>query len=232
MKKIAKFTALLCALVGLSNVATACGGGGEKRDNTKTYLTVYNYDGGVGTEWLYDCAERFEALYADKELEEGKKGIVVDINKGKDNLATLAGSSNNVFFTEQISFNDYIAQNQLLDISDMVEEPFTNLGISETGNVINKIPKETKDALLAQKGKIYALPHFEVYTGVSYDRGLFETKSLFIQQRADGQTTTKFCKSNNANISVGPDGVKGSYLQTKPMFLHSLRRKQSTNHIH
>ena len=211
MKKIAKFTALLCALVGLSNVATACGGGGEKRDSTKTYLTVYNYDGGVGTEWLYDCAERFEELYKDKELEEGKKGIVVEVTPGKDNLATLAASPYNVFFTEQIPFNDLIAQNQLLDISDMAEEPFTNLGISEAGNVSNKIPKETKDALLAQKSKLYALPHFEVYTGVSYDRDLFETKSLFIQQRAEGQATTKFCKSNNANISVGPDGVKGSY---------------------
>ncbi len=211
MKKITKLTALICALASFSGFATACGGGEKKRDGTKTYLTVYNYDGGVGTEWLYDCAERFEKLYADKELEEGKKGVVVEINKGKDNMAAIGGSDNNVFFTEQFAFNDFIAQGQLLDISDMVEEPFTNLGMTETGTVGDKVPKETMDALVAQNGNLYVLPHYEVYTGVSYDRDLFEAKSLFIQQRAEGQTTTKFCKSNNANISVGPDGVRGSY---------------------
>lgn len=211
MKKITRLIAMLCVLVGISNVATACSGGKKERDETKTYLTVYNYDGGVGTEWLYETAERFEELYANKELEEGKKGVKVEITPGKDNLSTIAGSSYNVFFTEQFAFNDFIAQGQLLDISDMAKEPFTKLGLTETGNVYDKIPKETRDALMAQDGNLYALPHYEVYTGVSYDRDLFDEKSLFIQQRANGQTTTKFCKSNNANISVGPDGVKGTY---------------------
>lgn len=213
MKKLTKITALLCAVLSFANLAAACGGNDKEkeRDATKTYLTVYNYDGGVGTQWLYDSAKRFEALYAEKSLEEGKKGIVVDVVAGKDNLATLAASPNNVFFTEQISFNDMIAKNQLLDISDMAEKPFTDLGLEETGNVVSKIPAETKEALLAQDGKLYALPHYEVYTGVSYDRDLFNTKGLFIQQRAEGQTTTKFCKANATNISVGPDGVKGSY---------------------
>ena len=212
MKKLTKITALLCAIFSFANLATACGGDKEKeRDTTKTYLTVYNYDGGVGTQWLHDTAKRFEELYAEKELEEGKKGIVVDVVAGKDNMATLAASPNNVFFTEQMAFNDLIAKNQLLDISDMAESSFTNLGLSETGNVLDKIPTETKDALLAQNGKLYALPHYEVYTGVSYDRDLFEAKGLFIQQRAQGETTTKFCKSNATNISVGPDGKKGSY---------------------
>lgn len=212
MKKLTKITALLCSIFSFANLATACGGDKEKeRDATKTYLTVYNYDGGIGTQWLYDTAKRFEELYAEKELEAGKKGVVVDVVAGKDNLTTLVASPNNVFFTEQIPFNDYIAKNELLDISDMAESSFTNLGVSETGNVSAKIPQETKEALLAQDGKLYALPHYEVYTGVSYDRDLFEAKGLFIQKRAQGETTTKFCKSNATNISVGPDGVKGSY---------------------
>lgn len=211
MKKIIRLVALLCVLVGISNVATACGDGEKERDATKTYLTVYNYDGGVGTEWLYETAERFEQLYANKELEDGKKGVKVEITPGKDNLSTIAGSSYNVCFTEQFAFNDFIAQGQLLNISDIVQEPFTKLGLTETGNVYDKIPKETRDALMAQDGNLYAVPHYEVYTGVSYDRDLFNEKSLFIQQRANGETTTKFCKSSNANISVGPDGVKGTY---------------------
>lgn len=210
MKKFTKIIAMFCTVFILSGLVTACGQD-DGRDPTKTYLTVYNYDGGVGTEWLYDCATRFEELYKDKELEEGKKGIKVDVKKGKDALTAIGATGYNVLFGEQIAFNDFIAQGQLLDISDMAQQPFSNIGLSEEGNVYNKIPVKTRDALLAQDGKLYALPHYEVYTGVSYDRDLFEQKGLFIQQRTEGQTTTKFCKSGNANISVGPDGLSGTY---------------------
>ena len=114
MKKFQKvLIANLCVLMACTNLV-ACGG--PKKDNTKTYLYVYNFDGGIRTDWLYEAADRFEALYADVSFEEGKMGVVVEVAPGKASLDGIASMPQSVFFTEQVNYNDLIAQNLLLDI--------------------------------------------------------------------------------------------------------------------
>lgn len=210
MKKTARFLALVCVLTSAIGCVGCKGGGGNKRDETKTLLEVYNYDGGIGTEWLYNAEKRFEALYAETSFEEGKMGVNVEITPTKTSLDGIANSSYDVYFTEQVWYNDLIAQDLLLDITDLVTAPMTNvLGCTEDTTIENKLVDEQISALTAIDGKHYVLPHYECYSGVSYDRGLFNQKSLFIKKNMDG-SATKFCNLEG-DLSVGPDGIANTY---------------------
>ena len=87
MKNFKKILTLLLVLI-MSLTGTACdrfGGGEEEDDPTVTHLKVLNYNGGFGTQWLEEVKERFEEVYKDYSFEEGKKGVVIDIDRGKDN---------------------------------------------------------------------------------------------------------------------------------------------------
>ena len=48
-------------------------------DETKSQLCVGNYDGGVGTQWLYDAADRFEQMYTTTEFEPGTGKVGVEV---------------------------------------------------------------------------------------------------------------------------------------------------------
>lgn len=189
----------------------ACGGGpsssdrGNKPvDTTKSQLHVYNFDGGIGTDWLYDTVERFEEAYAEVSFENGKKGIQVQVGKGKSSLDAIASSPYSVFFTEQVLYNDLIAQNLLLDISDVVSSPLSTIeGCEETGAIADKITAEQTRAITAVNGKWYVLPHYECYTGVTYDRALFHNKNLFIKE-GGGWTNLE------GELSVGADGIRNT----------------------
>ena len=209
MKRFYKFTAIILAAIS-ALALSACGttGGSDKVeevDPTKSQLYVYNYDGGIGTEWLYQAEQRFEDLYKDVSFEEGKTGVQVRVEKGKSNLDGIANSPYNVFFTEQVVYNSLIANNYLLDISDIVKSPLSSVeGCTETGTIEGKLSEEQRKAITAVDGKYYVLPHYECYTGVTYDRDLFNKKNLFIKN-GGGYTNLK------GDLSVGPDGIKGTY---------------------
>ena len=57
-----------------------------KVNKDQTQLYVFNYDGGVGQEWLESAIEKFEEKYADYEFEPGtgKKGVQVLVTKEKN----------------------------------------------------------------------------------------------------------------------------------------------------
>ena len=208
MKK--RIALLLVFLLTLTAGFTMAGCGSEKKgiDETKTQLYVYNFDGGVGSDWLEAVSARFEEKYADTEFEPGtgKKGVEIVPGKGKDSLTTIATSEYNVIFDERVTYNDYISQGLFLDITDIVaEETLADVTDGkETGRIIDKMSPEQVAAFTALDGKHYVLPHYEVYTGIVYDVDVFTNNSLFFTQ--DGKWTKV-----EAEKSVGPDGVKGSY---------------------
>lgn len=184
---------------------TGCGEGENKVDSTKTHLAVLNYDGGVGSEWLTNAAKRFEEKYADESFEEGKKGVVIDItndkNDGKNGITTTNYA---VWFSEGNMYNDYIASEQVMDITDIVTGSLSDTtGGKETGTIADKLTEEQKNALTAIDGKYYVLPHYEVYTGLVYDIDLFDEYGYYFSTK-DGFTNVAEDKT------VGPDGVKGT----------------------
>ena len=200
MKKF--INALLICVIALSMFSVVgCGG----KDDGRTKLLVYNFDGGVGTDWLYAAEKRFEELYADDVFEEGKVGVNVEVLPGKAAQDSVASQPYDVFFTESVFYNDLVVQGAVLDITDIVTTPLTGVkGCNETGTIEDKLFPEQKAALTALDGKYYVLPHYECYSGISYDRDLFNEEKLFIQE-GGGYTNL------NGNLSVGPDGIRGSY---------------------
>lgn len=162
---------LLCVSLLLCGIITSCDRedvNGEVINKDKTQLSVYNFDGGVGTEWLYTFKKNFEAKYAETSFEEGKKGVQILINPYKVNgegmISTFGGSSYDVMFNEYVRYNDYVSQGLFLDITDLVKETCEN----ETRTIEDKLSEDSKEALLAFDGKYYALPHYEVYQGLYY----------------------------------------------------------------
>ena len=197
--------ALIMAMVMIVTLLAGCGKGGNEVDSSKTHLSVLCYDGGIGSEWAKNAAKRFEAKYANVSFEEGKMGVVVDITNdkldGKNGVTTTPYA---IWFTESVNFNELIATNQIVDISDIVTGSLSEISDgAETGSIEDKLAPEYKESLTAVNGNYYCVPHYEVYTGLVYDVDLFDEYGYYF-------STSGSFTSVAEEKTVGPDGVKGT----------------------
>ena len=100
----------------------------EELDPTRTQLYVGNFDGGIGSAWLDMVKQKFEADYANESFEPGKRGVQIYIDNHKDNysdptfLTKIATSRQAVIFAGTITYPNFVAQNVLLDITDVVTD--------------------------------------------------------------------------------------------------------------
>ena len=200
-----KKTALLLAGLMLTGMcfSTACNGteeeDGVKIDPLKTQLYVANFDGGVGSEWLDKMSQAFAEMHAETSFEEGKTGVQFILDKSKsDHISAISTEIYNVIFAESVKYNELAASGLILDITDMVRAE------NEDGKTIeSKLSQQQKSALTAVNDKYYALPHFEYYPGITYDKDIFNTKQLYFKQ-GGGFT------NEAGNRSAGPDGKTGT----------------------
>ncbi len=209
-KRLSRLSAAsLSALMLVSGVAVGAGCGakpvGQDVDTSKTQLYVSHYNGGVGNAWLTDAEQRFEEAYKDYEFEpgSGKKGVQImrTDHKNAGIMGTLSASDDEVFFMQEIPYNDYT--NQFVDMTDMVTE-WTLPG--ETGTIASKLSDKTKGVLTAKDGKYYALPHYSTPLGISYNVNLFEEKRFFFADDID-DSDDGFVLTATQKRSCGPDGV-------------------------
>lgn len=194
--------ALLLSLAMLAGTCFAgCGGGGGVEiDPNRTQLYVANFDGGVGSEWLDKIQVAFEAKYAQTEFEPGKKGVQLITDKSKsDHISAISTEIYNVIITENVSYNELAATGKILDITDIVQAK--NL---DGKTIESKLSAQQQGALTAVNGKYYALPHYEYYPGLTYDKDVFNDESLYIKE-GGGYTNAE------GNLSVGPDGQKNTF---------------------
>ena len=191
---------------------SACGGTPSetgKVDNTKTTLWVNNYDGGYGDAWLSDTIARFETAYADYQGVDGKVGVQVKINpieqKGTELIGTLSGSTDDIYFSENMNYNELVSMKGALDISDIVKATG-----SDNKTIQSKLTQDYEDYLNkggeADKGVYYALPHYEVTGGIVYNINLFEANNWYFNE--SGKT---FVRSDTEKRSKGPDNKPGTY---------------------
>lgn len=208
MKRIV--TLILSAVI-FAGILGGCGDlrggtGGEAIDPTRTQLNVANFDGGVGTDWLYNTKAAFEELYSQEVFEEGKKGVQIMITKGKTYYTSTMDTSNyHVIFEEAMSYFDLASSGKLLPITDIV----TNLSPIDNKKISDKLSVEQRDTLTAINGEYYALPHYEFYGGVVYDIDVFENKRLYFADDKDNDNDG-FVVNLSQKKSAGPDGVHGT----------------------
>lgn len=205
MKRKTILTMVMAMVLAASSVCFTGCGSEKQADSDKTHLSVMNYQGGVGSEWLERAAESFEEKYADVSFEEGKKGVAIDIGNDKlDGKTGITTTSYALWFSEANAYNDFVASGELVDISDIVTENLSEITDgAENGTIEDKLTVEQKEALTAIDGKYYGLPHYEIYTGLVYDVDLFDEYGYYFSTKG-GFTTVAEDKT------VGSDGVKGT----------------------
>ena len=176
---------MMAALISCTTlIMSGCGAGAggeviEGEDGDKSVLFVNNYAGGFGRAWMDDIETRFEAEYAGTSFETNKMGVDIRVNHNKDQgtdyLPKLDMLNDEVFFPEKIYYYDWVKQNKMLDISDIV----TGANAKDANKSIESKMTEDEKAFYKVDGKYYAIPHHEHQVGVIYDIDLFEEKSLY-----------------------------------------------------
>ena len=71
MKKILSLGLVLLSVLVVAGCRDRSTVGGEEIDYDRTQLYVSNFNGGVGTEWLYKVKTLYEELHADDVYEVG-----------------------------------------------------------------------------------------------------------------------------------------------------------------
>ena len=222
MNKMNKFFAIaLSALSVLSMVA--CGTTGNS--GNKTVITMVNFEGGVGTDWLDAAVVRFEAQNSGKSYESGKTGVDVKVTPAQGTTAYITTTSGyNLVVVERTSLMQYIQSGLLYDISDVVKD--TSSGAS----IESRIDEGTLGRLQGNDGKYYGLPHYEFFSGLSYDRELFDEGYYFAADSSSGNTwnssnytgwSANFVDKNGVK-SCGSDGIEGTQDDGLPSSLYEL----------
>lgn len=205
------------ALVGLTALVgslASCGTGGGGSSSTTTNVNILVFNGTGGREWLDKATKRFAEANKETSFQEGKKGITFKITPKKSVVfnSEMKTSGDDIFIYESTTdIYQLAAQNFLMDLSDIVEPMVTS----------NSIESNTLERLKGPDDKYYALPHYEWFPGISYDKDLFEQKNYyFADPSVDEQDkelyTSKygnayFVADKNAKKSVGPNGKAGDY---------------------
>lgn len=209
----------LAALTACSSLAAV---GCTKKDNsTVTKIFCINFDGGIGSEWLYDDIEEFTKLVADKSYESGKKGVKIDVDRAMNiGAATMNTSGYHLYFDEvQTNVRKFADNKFLVDLTDIVTTPLSEYG--EEKSIVDKIDSVYLNNLVGSDGKYYGLPYYEWYPGIVYDIENFENAGLFIAKEGTSAPTDtvnkygkdiKFLKDgkNKTERSVGNDGKAGT----------------------
>ena len=200
--------AMSVASMAACNVGGGNAGGGAAGDSKVTTIQFMDYGGGVGNQWLYDAAARFEAANSTKSYEEGKTGVKVSITPSKDiPYDTMSTTGFHIFTTEQKADIFSMAnKNELMCMDDIVSQ-------------IAAIDENEQERLKGADVNYYALPHYEWFPGISYDIDFFEAKNLYfaapeetaVAEKVTDFGTGKFIAAKAAKKSCGPDGKSGTY---------------------
>jgi len=213
MKNAYRKLVVFPVLVGAVTCVSSCirRGEDEKIDSSKTQLFIANMNGGYGYQWLEAAKQRFETKFADYAGENGKKGVQIIVDNSKENgtyvLDTMSSSRDEIYFSENIYYNDFVSSGKVLDITDIVTEKLTEYG--ESKSIADKLTKQQKD-YFEVNGKYYGLPHYEGIYGIVYDVDLFDENSLYFSVNKDNGNEG-FVVSKDDTKSTGPDGISGTY---------------------
>lgn len=205
------FKKLLALLLSVSCLlaVTACGGGGpsigletssEELDETKTYLNIGNYNGGLGYAWLREVADNYQAQNPD---------VIVKINNDKDGLQEnvltekIEEYGNDLYFINGFDYNNLVNKGLAEDVTDVVNAPAEG----ETRTIASKIDSTLASCYKTDDNKYYALPfHVDVFGSV-YDVDLFDEFGFYFD--ANGNLIGE--DGEKANLSAGPNGIAGDH---------------------
>ena len=180
--------------------------GGDAVDSTKAQLRVATFDGGVGDQWLKNAARLFEEKNAERtDYQEGRTGVQIHVTSNRacsgGNLAESLTLNDDMYFTESVDYYKLTNQHKLADITDILTTPNEEDGGKK---IIDKVDANMA-AFMNREGKYYAVPFYDCFYGLVYDKDLFKQKQFYL--KADGVTFT----SLESEFGPGPNGILGDW---------------------
>ena len=221
MMKLKKLVALLLATC-CAVPFTACGPDPDGGDTTQ--IKFINFNGGIGSVWLEEAADRFMAAKAETSYAAGKKGVSFDITKTMSvGTGSMGSQGYHIFTAEQYETAVpalLAAEGKLLDITDIVQDT-TREGGSLEENLFDQV-KGSLGFEVDGEFRYYGLPHYESYGGFQYNHSKLleenEGNGAFIAHPDEIDSieySSKYGKINlvaspEAQLSAGPDGIEGT----------------------
>ena len=225
MKKLFVFSVATICVVAITGCKKK---GGESIDSSKAQLNVATFDGGVGDQWLKNAARLFEEKHENStNYQEGRTGVQIHV---KSNRACSGGNLEesdlyeDVYFTESVDYYKLTNQHKLADITDILTAP----NAEEGGKTILSKIDGNMAGFMNREGKYYAVPFYDCFYGLVYDKDLFRQKSFYM--KADGSPT-----NNREQFGAGPNGISGDWddglPQTYEQFKTMMERMTGANVI-
>ncbi|MBQ8342891.1 MAG: hypothetical protein IJY21_02165 [Clostridia bacterium] len=203
-----------------SESSSSSGGGSEYIPQNPYTLNVYSFTGGYGEDWLNALTTRYKKERAGDVIEvDGKTydGITFNLTKEKGTLEGMVGTGDqyDVWFQEQVLYNQYVGANQNVfkDMTDVLtsENPY------EEGKTLESKMTAEQKAYYMRDGKYYGIPHYAGYVGIVYNKKLFDANSAYFAKDYEKEwlkTDIESCfiplGELDAPRTPGPDGVEGT----------------------
>ncbi len=231
LASLAAFSVVGCGVTTGGGTSTGGGNTSVEIDDEKQQINVYAVQNGMGYKWVEHFAEQFNAM------PENSKFQIVPQHGSMDLLSTLnsqlaAGVTDiNIYFGCQSTIAPMIAENKMIDISDVYQ-----MEVDGAGN--GKIADKTFNYELFKKAfsdlngnGIYAVPYSIGFGGLMYDYDYFVEKG-FLNKASSSDVAAitaqggkvaasgKFVKATEAFgnyekgdfvLTPGKDGKYGTY---------------------
>lgn len=225
MKKFKKAAMLILAGLMMFS-ATACTGGGDSSSG-KTIVRLEAFESGYGVQWIRDSEIEFEKRFADYSFEEGKTGVDLKLNITKaTDIDGMSSSGTDIYMMGTNNYPYVLSRKRFVaDLSDVVNEKYDDRNGTKV-SISDKIKDEFLPNLKGSDDHVYGLPLNEGYSGLSYDRELFDKNNFYIADPVSNGTNTaddlepysdsdlglsaNFIAHKNAKKSCGADGAYGT----------------------
>ena len=216
MKKIIALSLTMCSVVAFAGCRQGAPTPNNKPvDTTKTQLYVGTLDGGFGSKWLENYANRFEELHAETVFETGKKGVQVHVEASRDYgldsiQSVIKDVETEVFFLEMSDYYQLINGGYLLEITDAVTTSLTEYG--EEKSIVEKMYADDVNYFKTDDQKYYAVPVYEANYGIVYDVDMFEENGFYFAAQGHGNSSgfVDAGDEDKTHRSKGPDGEQGT----------------------
>ncbi len=205
MKKLAVLLALMLSLTSITLLG--CGGGRE--DSTVTYIDVSLPHGGFGTAWMEEAATQYEQLHKGTSFEEGKTGVKIRVSQQRSTYVPSTSDGNDIVVTGVSQpAKDLYSKGFLMDLEELYNRPSKYDASGKS--IAERINLTASYQDLCGDGHHYGVTTYQAYTGLSYNREVFNRHGLFFA--ADGEGVSVDTGFGVANFVTDDEEVtEGSY---------------------
>ena len=201
VKKVA--TLAIAAATALPLCACGLGRGGGGTVGNGTLLRIYNYNGGYGTDWLYNAEAAYEAAHPGVDIQ------IFPEKKDSLNITEIKNSVYSLYFLEGFNYAELMGEKALDDISAALTTPNP---YDNGKKIVDKLTDQQKEYYQID-GKYYALPHYAGNNGFIYNKKIFDKNNLYFKKDKPDELTMNyedfFVSSATEARSEGPNGKTG-----------------------